>query len=168
MMRSLILLLVLSFGSAYGAEDCTVLHQRLVQRRQEYRRLLEEKGFWNPLQANGAAKPKYEINPEHLPPVKAGKTPLPPDAEELFKKAIPDPDSGGKTWWARDAEGNYHRFQGGPPRGDGSVIAHWNGSNAPTKIGTPLKDGDIPTYIKKRYKMRDEIRNLVKAIVQGE
>jgi len=82
-------------------------------------------------------KPSY-TNPGHHDPTSpnfrgggAGKTStLPRNAEELYAHAIPEPD--GQTWWARDQNGVYHRYQGG--RGQ---PVHWNGSSASPRTRPP-------------------------------
>jgi len=74
-------------------------------------------------------KPAY-TNPGHHQPGHPnyrgggkGKTSTIPDnAEDIYKKSIPD--SQGKHWYAKDANGNVHIFRNG---NDGTV--HWAGSS---------------------------------------
>lgn len=66
-------------------------------------------------------KPRYVINPAHVPgpTFVRGKTPLPHDAEEAYRHAIPDPD--GRAWWTKVGE-SYYRYQGEPHE------VHFNGT----------------------------------------
>ncbi|RBL92459.1 RHS repeat-associated core domain-containing protein [Chitinophaga flava] len=90
-------------------------------------------------------KPKYD-NPGHHQPGHpkfrgggAGKTSiLPKNAEEIYKKAIPD--SEGKHWYAKDEAGEIHRFGNS---NDGK--AHWNGSSGQ---GRGI---EVPKDVKKRF-----------------
>lgn len=88
-------------------------------------------------------KPEYE-NPGHHDPSSPNfrgggskTTHLPPDAEEVYRNAIPEKD--GKTWWGRNSQGEYYRYQGS----NGKV--HWNGRE---QSGRGLK---VPNYIRKRF-----------------
>jgi len=95
------------------------------------------------------SKPDYE-NPGHhdpsSPKFRGGgsmTSKLPSDAEEVYKHAIPTKD--GETWWGRNSEGEYYRYQG-----ENNVV-HWNGS-------FKANDPKIPTYIKRRFKSYDTDR----------
>jgi hypothetical protein len=69
-----------------------------------------------------------------------GKTPLPADAEAVYRRAIPDPANTTPTkqkWFGRSSSGEYYRYQGD----NGEV--HFNGK---------VDWNDLPTYIKERYR----------------
>ena len=150
------------------ADACASIAEKLAAKRKEYRSLIEENGWWGSTsKASPRSKAAYEVNAEHLPPVKRGKMPLPDDAEGLYSKAIPDPAAEGTTWWARDSAGNFHRFQGGARGPNNELIVHWNGSTAPTKVGTSIPLDRVPGYIKKRYGLRDEIIKLVDDLAEA-
>ncbi len=89
-------------------------------------------------------KPPYE-NPGHHDPSSPNfrgggsmTSVIPPNHEQLFSRAIPEPD--GRTWWAKDESGNYHRFQGST----GGPV-HWNGRSDSPRGAAP------PTYIRRRF-----------------
>ncbi|WP_339533375.1 RHS repeat-associated core domain-containing protein, partial [Pseudomonas mucidolens] len=91
-------------------------------------------------------KPKYQ-NPGHHDPSSGNfrgggsKTSvLPNNAEQLYKRAIPDAD--GKHWYAMDDNGVVHRFGNS---NDGNV--HWNGDSSQGR-GVPL-----PPEVKKRLSL---------------
>src|SRR5258708_1734191 len=76
-------------------------------------------------------------DPSH-PNFVRGKSSLPPDATEVYRAAIPDADAcatGNQTWYGRNAQGEYYRYQG---RG----AVHWN--------GTVLWQ-DLSLYVKLRF-----------------
>jgi|GEM_PF-3265749 len=81
-------------------------------------------------------KPKYTNPGHHDQNRRPGKSMLPSDAEEVYKKAIPTKD--GKTWWGINSKGEYYRYQGN------NQEVHWNGS-------FKANDSQIPNYIKKRF-----------------
>ncbi|MFJ4344025.1 RHS repeat-associated core domain-containing protein [Pseudomonas sp. NPDC089401] len=89
-------------------------------------------------------KPKYE-NPGHHDP-SSGKfrgggsktSILPKNAEELYKKAVPDKE--GTHWYAMDNDGVIHRFGNS---NDGK--AHWNGDSVQQR---GLK---VPSEVEKRF-----------------
>jgi hypothetical protein len=67
-----------------------------------------------------------------------GKSPLPPDAEEVYRDAIPDPDAcdaGSHSWYGKNATGEYYRYQG---RNE----VHWNGT---------VRWQNLPAYVKDRF-----------------
>ncbi len=92
-------------------------------------------------------KPTY-INPGHHDPESpnfrgcGGKTtPLPSDAAEVYRTAVPDPGSNGTTWWGRNSAGDYYRYQGS----NGEV--HWNGTtNTSSERAIPR----VPPYVRRR------------------
>jgi hypothetical protein len=79
-------------------------------------------------------KPDY-VNPGHHDPSSPNfrgggsrTTPLPADAEQVYRSAVPELD--GKTWWGQNADGEWYRFQA--QNGE----AHWNG-RAVSERGLP-------------------------------
>ncbi|MGH7439148.1 MAG: toxin TcdB middle/N-terminal domain-containing protein [Polyangiaceae bacterium] len=57
-------------------------------------------------------KPAYEVNKAHVPGqgLRPGKTPLPADAEQVFKGAVPnDPDSP-TAWFGKSSSGQIYRY----------------------------------------------------------
>ena len=91
-------------------------------------------------------KPEYE-NPGHHDPSSGNfrgrgstTTPLPSDAEEVYKNAIPE--LGGRTWWGRNQHREYYRFQ------NSNGMVHFNGRE---KSERGLQ---VPAYVKKRFNGR--------------
>ncbi|EBQ8734900.1 RHS repeat-associated core domain-containing protein [Salmonella enterica] len=89
-------------------------------------------------------KPMY-VNPGHndpsSPDFRGGgskTTHLPPDAEEVYRRAVPS-DSSGNSWFGRNSEGEFYRYQGS----NGEV--HWNGRE---KSDRGLK---VPKWIRDRF-----------------
>ena len=89
-------------------------------------------GRHDKLDANGKPNPNYRMRPGDSPEA-------PSNVKELFDKAVPDQN--GKNWWARDNDGNYHRFSGTEQE------VHWNGS---TNTGKGIEIDKIPDYVKDR------------------
>jgi hypothetical protein len=69
-------------------------------------------------------KPRYAENPVHIPGrgLRPGKTPLPPDAEAVFSRAVPNAPSNPTAWFGKNSEGSIYRFSSS---NDGS--AHFSG-----------------------------------------
>jgi hypothetical protein len=68
-------------------------------------------------------KPSYSANPDHVPgTLRPGKTPLPDDAQEVFRNAVPDDPTNAKNWFGRNRDGKIYRFSNG---NDGTV--HFSG-----------------------------------------
>ena len=70
-------------------------------------------------------KPSYGMNPAHdprSPLFNSNKTPLPSDAEEVFKNAVPDDPVSPRNWFGQNADGEIYRFSN---TGDGTV--HFSG-----------------------------------------
>lgn len=89
-------------------------------------------------------KPTY-VNPGHhdpsSPDFRGGgskTTHLPPDAEDVYRRAVPS-DSSGNSWFGRNSEGEFYRYQGS----NGEV--HWNGRE---KSDRGLK---VPKWIRDRF-----------------
>ncbi|EDX3117369.1 hypothetical protein B6O77_004585, partial [Salmonella enterica subsp. enterica serovar Mississippi] len=90
-------------------------------------------------------KPTY-VNPGHhdtsSPNFRGGgskTTHLPPDAEEVYRRAVPA-DSEGRSWYGQNSEGEFYRYDGQ----NGEV--HWNGRE---KSDRGLK---VPQWIRNRFK----------------
>ena len=95
-------------------------------------------------------KPSYE-NPGHHDPTNpdfrgggSRTTPLPPDAEEVYRRAVPA-DTEGKTWYGQNSEGEFYRYQD-----NNQGKAHWNGRENSSR---GLK---VPNWIKKRFNAMKE------------
>jgi hypothetical protein len=69
-------------------------------------------------------KPQYHVNPQHVPGrgLKPGKTPLPGDAESVFKNAVPNDPKNPTAWFGKNADGQIYRYSVG---NDGT--AHFSG-----------------------------------------
>ncbi|NUQ79773.1 MAG: hypothetical protein HUU21_40235, partial [Polyangiaceae bacterium] len=58
-------------------------------------------------------KPEYQINPAHdprSPLFNPRKTPLPDDAEAVFRNAVPDHPVNPKNWYGVNTKGKLYRF----------------------------------------------------------
>jgi len=55
-------------------------------------------------------KPNYHVNDAHLPGRNPNKTPLPKDAEDVYKKAVPDSPTNPRNWYGKNAEGDTYRY----------------------------------------------------------
>jgi len=75
------------------------------------------------LRFNGP-KPSYGVNPAHVAGrgLRPGKTPLPKDAADVFKNAVPNDATSPTAWFGRNAEGQIYRYS---PTNDGT--AHFSG-----------------------------------------
>ncbi|PAT43139.1 RHS repeat domain-containing protein [Vandammella animalimorsus] len=70
-------------------------------------------------------KPKYHVNQAHVRLRRANdKTPLPADAEDVYKRAVPGDPVNPKHWYGLNNKGDVYRFSSG---NDGT--AHFSGSN---------------------------------------
>lgn len=71
-------------------------------------------------------KPEYTVNQQHVPgpKFKPGKTPLPKDAAEAYKKAVPDRPVDAKNWYAKGEDGSIYRYSNS---NDGT--AHYSGQD---------------------------------------
>jgi hypothetical protein len=88
---------------------------------------------------NCATKPSWTHNPKHHKNARGKSSPEPDNARELFDSAIPSKDGG--AWWAKDANGVFHRFSAAS-----NGQSHWNGSTAgPNAI--PMNQ--VPNLIQK-------------------
>jgi RHS repeat-associated protein len=91
-------------------------------------------------------KPAYK-NDGHHDTTKSNynsdKTPLPNDAEDVYKKAVPDHNNlddfdAPKQWWGKNEDGTYYRYSN-----DNTGNAHFSGS-------FPADDSTVPPYIRRR------------------
>lgn len=105
---------------------------------------IQSRGGGRPARFNGP-KPKYSENFEHVPGMglKPGKTPLPPDAQEVYLRAVPENAVDPKHWYGRNASGQLYRFSSS---NDG--FAHFNaiegvgdGIRTPTRYAIRRLDG---------------------------
>jgi hypothetical protein len=58
-------------------------------------------------------KPTYEENPAHIPGrpgFNRKKTPLPADAEEVYKRAVPGDDINLREWFGKNRDGQIYRY----------------------------------------------------------
>lgn len=55
-------------------------------------------------------KPKYHVNPKHIEPKDPKITPLPKDAEDVFRNAVPGDPINPKHWYGKNKEGAIYRF----------------------------------------------------------
>lgn len=76
----------------------------------------------------------------------------PQNVLDLYKNAIPDFNSNGKTWWAKDSDGNIHRFQANH---NGEI--HWNGK---ANDGNGLSTRDVPNEVLSRFRLQAELDKL--------
>lgn len=70
-------------------------------------------------------KPTYHVNPAHVPGQRGfnpKKTPLPKDAEDVFKNAVPNDPKNPTAWFGKNADGQIYRFS---TSNDGT--AHFSG-----------------------------------------
>jgi RHS repeat-associated protein len=87
-------------------------------------------------------KPEYEVNPAHVPgpTFVKGKTPLPADALEVYKNAVPGrPDGFPKSWFGKNAAGQIYRYGV-----NNNNQAHFNGIEG---VGQSIK---VPQYARDR------------------
>lgn len=107
-----------SAGQAKAPEIGTKLRDGIVHAMRQDNPLRNEDLYHGP-------KPEYE-NPGHhdktSPNFNARKSPLPPDAEQVYQRAVPSPD--GLTWWGLSVSGDIYRYQSSNGK------AHWNGSES--------------------------------------
>ncbi|MCC7442938.1 MAG: hypothetical protein IT285_14995 [Bdellovibrionales bacterium] len=112
----------------------------------ELERLRARVGAWEDV-ANGP--PVRYVNPGHhggvpdLAPIK-GKAQIPTDHARLWERAIPEPGSGGTTWWTFDGT-EFHRFMGGIE--GGFRVVHWNGTTA--AAAKAIRVNDVPGEIRR-------------------
>jgi hypothetical protein len=81
------------------------------------------------------------VNPAHAPgTLRPGKTRLPNDAEEVFRRAVPDDPVNARNWFGKNAKGQIYRFSNG---NDGT--AHFSGIDG---VGEGIRN--ITTYARQR------------------
>jgi hypothetical protein len=78
----------------------------------------------SPLSRYEGSKPAYHINEAHVlgPKYNPNKTPLPNDAKDVFKTAVPDSSTNPKNWFGLNRDGVVYRFSNA---NDGT--AHFSG-----------------------------------------
>ena len=96
-------------------------------------------------------KPTYAVNPAHDPNDPLGrfnpkKTPLPDDAEQVYKNAVPDSPVSPRNWYGKNEDGSTYRFSGG---NDGT--AHYSGQD---DKGDGIRN--ITPYAKDRLSEKDD------------
>ncbi len=69
-------------------------------------------------------KPKYDVNPQHVPGrgLRRGKTPLPPDAEDVYRRAVPNDPVNPTAWFGKNQAGQVYRYSA-----DNAGGAHFSG-----------------------------------------
>lgn len=77
----------------------------------------------NPQRYDGP-KPGYEVNPQHDPSkgLRPGKTPLPSDADAVFKTAVPDSATNPRNWYGMNSQGQIYRYSGS------NGVVHYSGT----------------------------------------
>jgi RHS repeat-associated protein len=78
-----------------------------------------------PLPRYHGPKPRYHVNPAHdtrFLCYNRNKTPLPDDAEEVYRRAVPDDAANANHWYGTNAQGEIYRFSNA---NDGT--AHFSG-----------------------------------------
>ncbi len=115
-----------------------------LQERQRLEGLME--------QGYHGRKPAYEHATHHDPshPDFRGRgsltTPIPADAAQVYRNAVPDPSANGRTWWGRGENGDLYRFQSTP---DGKHM-HWNGATGKTGGDRAIAMDNVPGYVRQR------------------
>lgn len=88
-------------------------------------------------------KPNYHVNPAHVPGSRGfnpKKTPLPKDAESVFKNAVPNDPKNPTAWFGKNSEGKIYRYS---MSNDGTT--HFSGIDG---IGDGIKN--LTPYARKR------------------
>lgn len=111
----------------------------------------------------GIEKPPY-VNPgshqKGLPRTEASTgfrgggdmtTPLPPDAEEVYRRAMPEVGAKGRTWWGQSANGDWYRFSG-----NGQDV-HWNGASGTTGGKRAFRLGDVDGDVRRLARLDQAI-----------
>ncbi|MEQ8822201.1 MAG: RHS repeat-associated core domain-containing protein [Sumerlaeia bacterium] len=92
-------------------------------------------------------KPKYHVNDAHVPGkgLRGGKkTPLPKDAEEAYKHAVPDSATNPKAWYAKGRDGKIYRYSDA-----NNGTAHYSGTSG---VGDGTRN--MTNYAKGRIEQR--------------
>jgi RHS repeat-associated protein len=63
-----------------------------------------------PLPRFNGPKPRYHVNPAHRPGYNPRKTPLPPDAEIVYRRAVPDDSIKPKNWYGINGKSQVYRY----------------------------------------------------------
>ena len=72
-------------------------------------------------------------------------TPMPPDAESAFARAIPEEGTRGYTWWVKVGR-DFYRYQGSEVGGE--IQLHWNGITAGPRA---ISISDVPNAIRRSF-----------------
>ncbi len=97
----------------------------------------------NALQRYQGSKPTYHINPAHVPGNRGfnpKKTPIPKDAEVVFKNAVPNDPKNPTAWFGKNNEGEIYRYS---MSNDGT--AHFSGIDS---VGDGIRN--LTPYAKNR------------------
>lgn len=78
-------------------------------------------------------------------------THLPPDAEAVYARALPEPGQKGNIWWGRSDNGDWYRFAGGE-RG-----VHWNGATGATGGGRVIRDHEVPGAVRRQFQLEEDV-----------
>ncbi|MCA9551067.1 MAG: hypothetical protein KC933_13620 [Myxococcales bacterium] len=103
---------------------------------------VENRGYWNPGH-HDPTSPNFRGGGSMT-------THLPPDAEEVFQRAIPEAGRDGRSWWGLSNNGDWYRFQGGP----GEPV-HWNGATGASGGGRAIEAHNVPGAIKNHQRLRE-------------
>ena len=98
---------------------------------------------FNKLPRYSGVKPKYHVNEAHVKgstTFNPKKTPLPDDAADVYKKAVPDNPVGAKHWYGMNKDGSIYRFSNA---NDGTM--HFSGRS---DVGDGVRS--ITKYAKQR------------------
>jgi hypothetical protein len=106
----------------------------LADAKASFDRAMEMRGSGNG-GGGGDSEPRLVSNPKHHP---GSASPEPRNAGELFKSSIAD---GKGVRWARDANGDIHRFSAPSNR-----EVHWNGSTAGPN---PIRMENVPSEVRR-------------------
>ncbi|MCA9553598.1 MAG: hypothetical protein KC933_26400 [Myxococcales bacterium] len=103
---------------------------------------VENRGYWNP-RHHDPTSPNFRGGGSMT-------THLPPDAEEVFSRAIPATGRDARSWWGRSNNGDWYRYQGGP----GEPV-HWNGATGRSGGGRAIEAHNVPGAIHNHQRLRD-------------
>lgn len=96
-------------------------------------------------------------NPGHHDPASANfrgggsmTTHLPPDAEDVFSRAIPEVGRDGRSWWGQADSGDWYRYQGGV-----NEPVHWNGATGKAGGDRAIEAHNLPGAISNHSRLRE-------------
>ncbi len=105
---------------------------------------VENRGYWNPGH-HDASSPNFRGGGSMT-------THLPPDAEEVFSRAIPEAGRDGRSWWGQSNTGDWYRYQGGV-----NEKLHWNGATGKSGGDRAIEAHNLPGAIRNHARLRDVI-----------